>query len=217
MLNSTAIEFQWELPPTEFQNGIIRGYKLFTQEQGGDMEMMTDVPDGDANEFIVTGLTAGTVYVCSMLAYTSLDGPRTFFLTASTYENGKKIVKFNTIPVKLIIMNFYLDFIPFIIYFGINGNGFDRATKQLESEGDISIHCDTGISNVTTNWFFSNGTLVGTTDRNIRQASYPNGTTVLQIANDRAVDYCDAGVYTCQAVSSMGGVQERSFNLRINS
>jgi hypothetical protein len=90
VLNSTAIEFQWELPPTEFQNGIIRGYKLFTREQGSsDAEMMIDVPDGDANEFIVTGLTAGTAYVCSMLAYTSLDGPRTFFLTASTYENGK--------------------------------------------------------------------------------------------------------------------------------
>ena len=124
----------------------------------------------------------------------------------------------NTLPVKLLsIMNFYLDFIPFIIYFGINGDGFDRATKQLDSEGDISIHCDTGISNVTTNWYFSNGTLIGTTNRNIRQASYPNGTTVLQIANDRAVDYCDAGVYTCQAVSSTGEVQERSFNLRINS
>ena len=215
MLNSTAIEFQWELPPTEFQNGIIRGYKLFIREQGSDIntEMMTDIPDGDANEFIVTGLTAGTAYVCSMLAYTSLDGPRTFFLTASTYENGKN----NSVPVKLIIMNFYLDFIPLIIYFGINGDGFDRATRQLDSEEDISIHCDTGISNVTTNWYFSNGTLVGTTDRNIRQASYPNGTTVLQIANDRAVDYCDAGVYTCQAVSSTGEVQERSFNLRINS
>ena len=123
----------------------------------------------------------------------------------------------NTVPVKLIILNFCVDFIPFIIYFGINGNGFDRATRQLDSEGGISIHCDTGISNVTTNWYFSNGTLVGTTNRNIRQASYPNGTTVLQIANGRAVDYCDAGVYTCLAVSSTGEVQERSFNLRINS
>ena len=89
VLNSTAIEFQWELPPTEFQNGIIRGYTLFIREQGSDTERTVDVPDGNANEFIVTGLTAGTAYVCSMLAYTSADGPRTLLLTASTYENGK--------------------------------------------------------------------------------------------------------------------------------
>ena len=117
----------------------------------------------------------------------------------------------------MIAFVYCLDFIPLIIYFGINGDGLDRATKQLDSEEDISIHCDTGISNVTTNWFFSNGTLVGTTDRNVRQASYPNGTTVLQIANNRPLDYCDAGVYTCRAVSSTDEVQERSFKLLINS
>lgn len=114
-------------------------------------------------------------------------------------------------------MVLFLDFTPFIVYFGINGDGLDRATKQLDSEEDISIHCDTGISNVTTNWFFSDGTLVGTTDQNVRQANYPNGTTVLQIANGRPLDYCDAGVYTCQAVSSTGEVQERDFKLVINS
>ena len=117
----------------------------------------------------------------------------------------------------IIVFVFCLDFTPFIIYFGINGNGLDRATKQLDSEEDISIHCDAGLSNVTTNWYFSNGTQVGTTDRNIRQASYPNGTTVLQIANGRALDYCDAGVYTCLAVSSTGEVQERDFKLLIDS
>ena len=93
MLNSTAIEFQWELPPTEFQNGIIRGYKVFIREHGSSTERMIDVPDGNANEVIVTGLTAGTAYVCSMLAYTSADGPRTLFLTASTYQNSELIPK----------------------------------------------------------------------------------------------------------------------------
>ena len=89
VLNSTAIEFQWELPPIEFQNGIIRGYKLFIQQQGSsNPERMIDVPDSDANEFIVTGLDPGSPYVCSMLAYTTADGPRTLHLTASTYQNG---------------------------------------------------------------------------------------------------------------------------------
>ena len=92
VLNSTAIEFQWELPPTEFQNGIIRGYRLFIREQSSNTEKTTDVPDGNANEFIVAGLTVGTAYVCSMLAYTSADGPRTLFLTASTYQTGKIIL-----------------------------------------------------------------------------------------------------------------------------
>ena len=118
----------------------------------------------------------------------------------------------------MVITHFCLvDFTPFIIYFGINGDGLDRVTRQLNSMEVISIHCDTGISGVTTNWFFSNGTQLGTTDRNIRQASYPNGTTVLQIANGRALDYCDAGVYTCQAVSSNGQIQRRNFELRVNS
>ena len=69
---------------------------------------------------------------------------------------------------------------------------------------------------MTTNWYFSDGTPVGTTDRNVRQASYPNGTTILQIANGRALDYCDAGVYTCQAVSSTGEAQERDFKLLVD-
>ena len=57
------------------------------------MERMIDVSDGNANEFIVAGLTAGTAHVCSMLAYTSADGPRTLFLTASTYQNSELILQ----------------------------------------------------------------------------------------------------------------------------
>ena len=214
VLNSTAIEFQWELPPTEFQNGIIRGYKVFIREQGRGTERMMDVPDRNANEFIMTGLTAGTAYVCSMLAYTSADGPRTLFLTASTYQNGEFSGESLDHSYKFF---FCIDFTPFIVYFGIDGDGLDRATRRLNSNEDISIHCDSGVSGVTTNWFFSNGTLVGTTNRNIHQASYSNGTTVLQIANGRPLDYCDAGVYTCQAVSSAGQIQRRNFELRVNS
>ena len=52
-----------------------------------------DVSDGNANVFIVAGLTAGTAHVCSMLAYTSADGPRTLFLTASTYQNSELILQ----------------------------------------------------------------------------------------------------------------------------
>ena len=92
VINSTAIEFQWERPPLEFQNGIIRGYKLFYREQGSMIERMVDVPDPDSTVQIVAGLSPGTAYVCSMLVYTSADGPRTLYLTVSTYANGTLLV-----------------------------------------------------------------------------------------------------------------------------
>ena len=88
VISSTAIEFQWERPPLEFQNGIIRGYKLFYREEGSMSERMVDVQDPDPTVEIVAGLSPGTVYVCSMLAYTGADGPRTLYLTVSTYANG---------------------------------------------------------------------------------------------------------------------------------
>ena len=109
------------------------------------------------------------------------------------------------------------DYTPFIINFGINGDGLDKATRILGSDGDISVHCDAGLSNVTIDWFFSNGMRVGSQDRNIRQAKYSNGTTVLQIARGRSLGYCDGGVYTCRATSSSGGSQERRFILRVDS
>lgn len=49
---------------------------------------MVDVQDPDATVQIVAALSPGTAYVCSMLAYTGADGPRTLYLTASTYVNG---------------------------------------------------------------------------------------------------------------------------------
>lgn len=88
VLNSTAIEFEWELPPTEHRNGIVRGYKLFVREGGSSTERTTEVQGSEVNEFIVTGLRPGMPYECSMLAFTVADGPRTLVLTVSTHTNG---------------------------------------------------------------------------------------------------------------------------------
>ena len=109
------------------------------------------------------------------------------------------------------------DYIPFIINFGIDGNGLDKATRKLGSDSDISVHCDAGLSNITIDWFFSNGTQVGSQNRNVRQVKYSNGTTVLQIARGRSLGYCDGGLYMCRATSLLGGSQERRFNLRVDS
>lgn len=89
--------------------------------------------------------------------------------------------------------------------------------RSLHSEGDIAVHCGTGTIDVMINWYFSNGSQIGSTDTNVRQAMSHEGMVILQLANGRSMDYCDAGVYTCRAVSTSGVVQERTFTLRVNS
>ena len=42
VLNSTAIEVQWESPPYDHINGVLRGYKLFVQPQG-ENEIMYNI------------------------------------------------------------------------------------------------------------------------------------------------------------------------------
>ena len=69
---------------------------------------------------------------------------------------------------------------------------------------------------MTLDWFFSNGTKVGTTNRNIREGHFENQTASLQIASDRRLSYCDSGVYACRAnQSSKGRVEEKTFTLTI--
>ena len=104
-----------------------------------------------------------------------------------------------------------------IIRFGINGNGLDKETK-FTFQTDLHIHCSPSHpENSTVDWFFSNGTKVGNSDRNIREGHYANGTAVLQIASDRRLSYCDAGVYTCVVNTTSGFVQRKNFTLVINS
>ena len=102
-----------------------------------------------------------------------------------------------------------------IVRFGINGNGLDKETR-FTYQRDVHVHCTPSHpDNATVDWYFSNGTKVGTSDRNIREGHYANGTAVLQIASNRRLSYCDAGVYTCLANVS-GKTEERNFTLVIN-
>ena len=86
VLNSTAVEVQWNLPLANLRNGVVRGFKVFYEGLGS--EQMMDIADGAANEYIVAGLQPGTVYTFSVLAYTVGDGPRSFRLTVSTFSAG---------------------------------------------------------------------------------------------------------------------------------
>ena len=106
------------------------------------------------------------------------------------------------------------DFVPLIIEFGLNGDGYDRATVWPD-QSDIRIHCRSSISNnLNTTWYKSDGAPVGTVDRNLRQVSYADGTAILQIASNRQVTYCDAGVYFCVVSDDQGRTQRRDFTLQ---
>ena len=89
VLNSTGIEIQWNLPPYNLRNGIIRGFKLFVQPEGQGEEQVYTISNNETDEYIVGRLTPSTAYVCSILAYTIADGPRSIHLTVITRESSK--------------------------------------------------------------------------------------------------------------------------------
>ena len=89
VLNHSAVEVQWNLPLANLRNGVIRGFKIVYQENEDTTEQVVDVDDGTANEYIVSGLKAATVYTFSVLAYISSDGPRSIHLTVSTFSEGQ--------------------------------------------------------------------------------------------------------------------------------
>ena len=84
VLNTTAIEVQWNLPLFQLRNGIIRGYRLFIQQQGEERERTINIVGNDTTEYIISGLEPGRAYIVSALAYTVGDGPRSIHLTVST-------------------------------------------------------------------------------------------------------------------------------------
>ena len=84
VLNTTAIEVQWNLPLFQLRNGIIRGYRLFIQQQEEEQERTINIVGNDTTEYIISGLEPGTAYIVSALAYTVGDGPRSIHLTVST-------------------------------------------------------------------------------------------------------------------------------------
>ena len=69
---------------TNFRNGIIRGYKLFVQRQGGE-EMTINIEGNDTDSYTLTGLLPTTAYIISALAYTVGDGPGVFTLLPSQH------------------------------------------------------------------------------------------------------------------------------------
>ena len=89
MLNSTAVEVQYNLPLFDLRNGIIRGYKIFVEQaDGSESELVFNVTGNTSLEYIIEGLKPATPYIFSILAYTVADGPRSIHLTAITNDIG---------------------------------------------------------------------------------------------------------------------------------
>lgn len=85
MINCTAIEALWGLPPFNDRNGVIRGYKLFYSEANGEEEFI-NITSNETLEYIIGGLKPGTAYTFSVLAYTVADGPKSIHLVAVTFN-----------------------------------------------------------------------------------------------------------------------------------
>ena len=106
---------------------------------------------------------------------------------------------------------------PLITRFGINGDGLDRAIRYTYQR-NLRIHCGTPHSGVQIDWYSPSGEKVGITNRNLREAHYNNGTTVLQIAAFRRLSTCDAGVYTCVANDTNNrNIESKNFTLILGS
>lgn len=107
-----------------------------------------------------------------------------------------------------------------IDFFGINGNNLDRITLYSFSRS-VNVFCGSSLPNPKVHWFYSNGTKIGSSNRHLREGVFSNGTSVLQIGNERRLTVCDGGTYTCRAnITNSKGVervQQKTFKLVFNS
>ena len=91
-VTSTIVTASWQLPPADFRNGIIIGFKLFYKTRGSAGAATTlTINNGTASSKDVTGLDIYTEYEFEMLAFTSVgDGPRSsLVVVAKTMKDGK--------------------------------------------------------------------------------------------------------------------------------
>lgn len=90
VLSSTSIYITWSPPPSDSQNGKVRGYKVFyiATDEIYDKEM--NVVKSNNQYLTVENLKKYTNYSIWVLAYTKVgDGVKTKQLFCRTYEDGK--------------------------------------------------------------------------------------------------------------------------------
>ena len=89
--SSTSIRASWQLPPADFRNGIVRGYKLFYKKKGsaGSPTKLV-INDGATLNKTVTGLAKFTEYEFQVSAFSfHYDGPKSSVKVEKTKEDGK--------------------------------------------------------------------------------------------------------------------------------
>ena len=94
-INSTAISFQWELPPVDQRNGIITRYTLSCQEYikqmfySLDASFPLDIYENTSISLVINEFRPGTLIACTVTSSNEAGtGPPAYF-NISTVEQGK--------------------------------------------------------------------------------------------------------------------------------
>ena len=92
---STSITANWQLPPADSRNGIIRGFKLFYKKKDhASSPTILTINSAGILTRSVTGLDIYTEYEFQVLAFTSVgDGPKSTVRDKRTKEDGKELKK----------------------------------------------------------------------------------------------------------------------------
>ena len=99
---STSIHLEWEAPPPEHHNGIIRSYIVLCSERDSNdsmMELSTSI-----REVTVKELSPFLTYSCKVSAVTVSQGPYSDALDITTLEDGK-FCNSLTVPTKNLLFS----------------------------------------------------------------------------------------------------------------
>ncbi|XP_068676800.1 uncharacterized protein [Montipora foliosa] len=87
---STSVTASWQLPPADFRNGIITGFKLFYRQKRPDNQpKLLNISNASIRAETVRELMKFTEYEFQLLAYTSVgDGPNSSVQFVKTMEDA---------------------------------------------------------------------------------------------------------------------------------
>ena len=81
-----SLHLQWNPPPLEHRNGIIRRYNIVLSQLNSETRVQQSTL---TNSITVRGLKAYTTYKCKVAAYTTALGPFSSEVQNRTPEDGK--------------------------------------------------------------------------------------------------------------------------------
>ena len=89
-MSSTSIRASWQLPPVDYRNGVIKGFRLFYKKKSsGGSPTELPINSGSILTKEVTGLDKYTEYEFQVLAFTSVgDGTLSAKKFKRTMEDG---------------------------------------------------------------------------------------------------------------------------------